>query len=143
MPFGNVTNNQGGMPTMEGTYTLEVARIEDMEDGQFGPRMRWVFSATDEDGDQVTWDNGDPFEWFQQTGATLGPRSTARKWAEALLGRELREGETGEQVTDALLGRKARALVSTNEAGYSRIVGLTPLKKKVAPAKQQEDADPF
>ena len=59
MPFGNVTNNTGNLPQLDGTYTLEVIRIEDMEPGQYGDRMRWVFEATDEDGDLVTYESGD------------------------------------------------------------------------------------
>ena len=142
MPFGNVTDGGGSMPKMEGSYILEVLRIEDMEDGQFGARMRWVFEAVEDDGTVVSWDNGEPFEWFQQSGATLGPRSTARKWAEALLGRELRAGEEGESVTEQLIGRKARALIDNNEAGFARIVGLTALRAKAA-KKGEPVAEPF
>lgn len=142
MPFGNVTDGGGSMPKMEGSYILEVLRIEDMEDGQFGARMRWVFEAVEDDGTVVSWDNGEAFEWFQQSGATLGPRSTARKWAEALLGRELRAGEEGEAVTEQLIGRKARALIDNNEAGFARIVGLTALRAKAA-KKGEPVAEPF
>lgn len=142
MPFGNVTDGGGSMPKMEGSYIIEVLRIEDMEDGQFGARMRWVFEAVEDDGTVVSWDNGEAFEWFQQSGATLGPRSTARKWAEALLGRELRAGEEGESVTEQLIGRKARALIDNNEAGFARIVGLTALRAKAA-KKGEPVAEPF
>lgn len=142
MPFGNVTDGGGSMPKMEGSYILEVLRIEDMEDGQFGARMRWVFEAVEDDGTVVSWPDGEPFEWFQQSGATLGPRSTARKWAEALLGRELRAGEEGEAVTEQLIGRKARALIDNNEAGFARIVGLTALRAKAA-KKGEPVAEPF
>ena len=143
MPFGKVTDGSGTMPKMEGSYVVEVIRIEDMEDGQFGARMRWVFEAVEDDGTVVSWDNGDAFEWYQQSGATLGPRSTARRWAEALLGRELKVGEDGETVTEQLIGRKARALVDTNELGFSRIVGLTPMRAKTARKRGAEDDSPF
>ena len=141
MPFGNVTNNAGNLPQLDGTYTLEVIRLEDLEPGLYGDRMRWVFKATDEDGDIVTYDSGDPYEWYQTTGATLGPRSTARDWAQKFLGRELRDGETGDGVADQLVGKKARALVELQDNGYSRISGLTVIKRKAA--KVETDADPF
>jgi hypothetical protein len=142
MPFGNVTNNSGNLPKLDGSYTLEIERIEDIEPGQYGDRMRWVFTAVDEDGEQVCYDSGDPYEWYQTTGATLGPRSTAREWAQKFLGRELREGETGAEIAEQLVGKKARALVELQDNGYSRISGLTAMKRK-APAKQEDDADPF
>ena len=145
MPFKKVTNTVGGpMPSIEpGTYTVTVLRIEDMEPGQYGERMRWVLSLADEDGEPVTWDSGDVFEWFQQTGTTLGPKSTARKWADALMGRDLREGDDGDDVADALIGKSARALIDIGETGYARIVGLTPLKRraKAAPVKAQDEDD--
>ena len=144
MPFKKVTNSVGGtMPTIEpGTYTVTVLRIEDMEPGLYGDRMRWVLALTDDAGAPVTWDSsGEPFEWFQQTGTTLGPKSTARKWADALMGHELREGASGEDVADLLIGKSARALIDMGETGFARIVGLTPLKRraKPAPAPVEED----
>jgi hypothetical protein len=134
------------MPTIEpGTYTVTVLRIEDMEPGQYGERMRWVLALTDEDGAPVTWDNGDPYEWWQQTGTTLGPKSTARKWADALMGRDLRDGDDGDDVADALIGKSARALIDIGETGFARIVGLTPLKRraKAAPVEAEEDTGVF
>ena len=144
MPFKKVTNSVAGtMPTIEpGTYTVTVLRIEDMEPGQYGDRMRWVLALTDDAGAPVTWDSSaEPFEWFQQTGTTLGPKSTARKWADALMGHELREGASGEDVADLLIGKSARALIDMGETGFARIVGLTPLKRraKPAPAPVEED----
>ena len=147
MPFKKVTNTVGGsMPTIEpGTYTVTVLRIEDMEPGQYGERMRWVLALTDEDGVPVAWDNGDPYEWWQQTGTTLGPKSTARKWADALMGRDLRDGDDGDDVADALIGKSARALIDIGETGFARIVGLTPLKRraKAAPVEAEEDTGVF
>ena len=136
MPFKKVTNSVGGtMPTIEpGTYTVTVLRIEDMEPGQYGDRMRWVLALTDDAGAPVTWDSGDPYEWWQQTGTTLGPKSTARKWADALMGHELREGASGEDVADLLIGKSARALIDIGETGFARIVGLTPLKRRAKAA---------
>jgi len=145
MPFKKVTNSIGGtMPAIDpGTYVVTVLRIEDMEPGLYGDRMRWVMALTDDAGEPVTWDNGEPYEWWQQTGTTLGPKSTARKWADALMGRDLREGDDGDDVADALIGKSARALIDIGETGYARIVGLTPLKRraKATPAKAQDDDD--
>ena len=143
MPFKKVTNSVGGtMPTIEpGTYTVTVLRIEDMEPGLYGDRMRWVLALTDDAGEPVTFDSGDPYEWWQQTGTTLGPRSTARKWADALMGHELREGASGEDVADLLIGKSARALIDMSETGFARIVGLTPLKRRAKPATAPVDEE--
>ena len=139
MPFGNVTNSSGNLPQLDGTYTLEIVRLEDLEPGQFGDRMRWVFNATDDEGDLVTYESGDPYEWYQTTGATLGPRSTARDWAQKFLGRDLADGEKGHEVAAELVGKKARALVELQDNGYSKISGLTAMKRKQA----KTEVDPF
>jgi hypothetical protein len=66
MPFKKVTNSVGGtMPTIEpGTYTVTVLRIEDMEPGQYGERMRWVLALHDEDAsaNHPTYDMPLPYE---------------------------------------------------------------------------------
>lgn len=139
MGFGTVSNGGGTMPQMDGTYVLTVLRVEDGGEGQFGPRMRWVFSCTDEDGDNVTWDDGTPFELWQSTGTSLGPKGKARKWAEAVLQRELVNGENGDEIVRQMVGKRVRALIQTNEAGYAGIVGMTPMRDK----KRQPAAEPF
>jgi hypothetical protein len=139
MPFGNATNSTGGnLPQLDGTYTLEIVRFEDMEPGQYGDRMRWVFNVTDDDGELVTYESGDAYEWYQTTGTTLGPRSTARDWAQKFLGRDLADGEKGQDVAAELVGKKARALVELQDNGYSKISGLTAIKRKA-----KTWADPF
>tara|TARA_R110000824_G_scaffold3095_1_gene14153 strand:+ start:65 stop:508 length:444 start_codon:yes stop_codon:yes gene_type:complete len=147
MPFKNVTNTVGGtQPEIEpGTYTVEVLGIEEMEPGQYGDRMRWVLGLTDEDGEIIAWPNGEQYEWWQQTGTTLGPRSTARKYSDALLGRELRDGEDGDAILEELIGRTARALIEIGESGYPRIAAMTPIKKRKAKAAEdsQAEADVF
>ena len=138
MPFKNVTNTVGGtQPEIEpGTYTVEVIGIEEMEPGQYGERMRWVLGLTDEDGETISWPDKSPYEWWQQTGTTLGPRSTARKYADAMLGRELRDGEDGDDILEELIGRTARALIEIGESGYPRIAAMTPIKKRKAKAAE-------
>ena len=147
MPFKNVTNTVGGtQPEIEpGTYTVEVLGIEDMEPGQYGERMRWVLGLTDEDGEIITWENGDRYEWWQQTGTTLGPRSTARKYADALLARDLRDGEEGDAILEELVGRTARALIEIGESGYPRIAAMTPIRKRKAKAadNRHDEEDVF
>lgn len=147
MPFKNVTNTVGGtQPEIEpGTYTVEVLNIEDMEPGQYGERMRWVLGLTDEDGEIITWENGDRYEWWQQTGTTLGPRSTARKYADALLARDLRDGEEGDAILAELVGRTARALIEIGESGYPRIAAMTPIRKRKAKAadNRHDEGDVF
>lgn len=140
MGFGTVSSGGGTMPQMDGTYTLTVLRVEEGGEGQFGPRMRWVFECRDEDGDLVAWDDGSTFELWQSTGTSLGPKGKARKWAEAVLGRELVNGESGDKIVAEMIGKTVRALIQTNESGYAGIIGMTPIRKK---PKVAAPADPF
>jgi len=142
--FKDVSNATSDLPTIEaGTYTVTVLSIEDMEPGIYGERMRWVFSVVDEDGDAVTWEDGTDYEWWQQTGVSLGPRATARKWADALYAKELEADTSGSEIAEGLVGKSARALIDHNENGYPRIVAMTPIKKKKKKEKIADEADPF
>jgi hypothetical protein len=59
-------------------------------------------------------------------------KSTARAWSEALLGRTLQDGESGQAIQEAIIGCKATAVVAPNAGGFPRIVAMTPLKKRAA-----------
>lgn len=131
MPFQDATSKESSLPVIDGMVTLELLRIEDMEPGQYGARCRWVFEVSDDDG-VIAWPDGEPYDWWQMTGTSMAIKSTARAWSEALLGRTLEEGETGKAIQDAIIGRKATAVVAPNAGGFPHIVAMTPIKKRVA-----------
>ena len=141
MPFKDATSGESSLPTIDGMVTLELLRIEDMPPGQYGDRCRWVFAVSDDEGD-ITWENGDPYDWWQMTGTSMAMKSTARAWSEALLGRTLEDGEAGQAIQDAIIGCKATAVVAPNAGGFPRIVAMTPLKRRAARARAQVQAAP-
>ncbi len=130
MPFQNASSSEpSSLPQFDGICTLRVLRIEDIEDGRYGPRCRWVFAVADAGGD-VTWENGDTYEWWQVSSTSMGIKSTGRPWAEALLGRALHENESGVDIATALIGCTASAVITLNDAGYPRIAAMTPIRKE-------------
>lgn len=127
----------------DGQYLLQLQRLEDAEPGQFGPRVRWVFlmwnASTRE---QVCWENGEPYEWWRMTSPKTGQRSTARKYMEALLGRDLTTDDTGEALAKAVVGRTALAMVATNDEGWAEIVSIKPYTKGSAQAQATPEPAP-
>lgn len=135
--------NDSSFPELDGKYVLRCDRIEDADPGQFGPRVRWVFSLWDfATQAPVTWDNGEPFEWFQLTSTKTGNKSVARKWMQALLGREITPDDSGAALAQAVVGKYAEVMIAENDAGYPHIVSIKPYSpkagKKAAPAPAPE-----
>ncbi len=149
--FGKVTNTVGSFKPSnfdDGRHLLELMALEDTEHAQFGPGLKWVWRlASYPENEQVVDDRGFPYEFWQFTGQGLGiDRKTqgptkARKNVQALLGRELKEGEAAPDADD-LIGRKAIAMVQLNDADKLEITKIDPAKKKAAAAvKSEEDED--
>lgn len=137
MPFKDASNAESNLPVIDGMVTLELLRIEDIEPGQYGDRCRWVFEVSDADG-PITWPNGDPYDWWQMTGTSMSIKSPARAWSEALLGRTLEDGESGEAIAASLIGCKATAVVALNAKGFSRIAAMTPIKLRAPRAAPRQ-----
>jgi len=120
----------------DGQYRIKCVRIEDGEDGQYGPRMRWVFLLQNAQTEEViSWDDGSPFEWFQNTGTSTGKKSKARPWIEAFIGREITSEDTGAGLANAVIGKYALAMIAENANGYSEIVSIKPANKAAGKAK--------
>ena len=121
----------------DGQYRIKCVRIEDAEPGQYGARMRWVFVLQDvHTREVIAWDNGDVFEWFQNTGVSTGTKSKARPWIEAFIAREVTPEDTGEALAEEVIGKYALAMIAENARGYSEIVSIkpdVPAKAKAAP----------
>lgn len=125
--------NDSSFPELDGKYLMRCDRIDEADPGQFGPRVRWVFSLWDfATQEPVTWDNGDPFEWFQLTSTKTGNKSTARKWMQAFLNREITPDDSGAALAQAVVGKYAEVTVAENDAGYPHIVSIKPYSPKQA-----------
>lgn len=112
----------------EGNYILQLKALEDGEPGTFGARMRWTFLAWHlETGAQVINEqDGTPFEWWQSTGESIGPRSKARPWVEALLGRKIEKGDDAGAISEEIIGKSMEAYVAPNEDDYVTILRAKP-----------------
>jgi hypothetical protein len=112
-------SNQDSTIVPEGRWRLELQRIEAAPPSTFSddtsPRAKWVFHLyaemveNMEKGEQFYF-NGEPYELFRHTSLKNSPRAYARKYAEALLGRALTEGEIPSKAS--LLGKSMSAVIS-------------------------------
>lgn len=133
----------------DGFYYAQCVNIEDGEEGQFGPSIRWVFHLKSQDtGEMVLIPEGDNagqiYEFYAFTSTKMTPKAKARKWSEVLLGREIEVGESGSAIANECIGKSALVLIEANEAGYPRIENLTAIpkkgKQKAAPTPEPEPA---
>lgn len=120
-----------------GTYGIELARIGDPQDGDFGRFIRLTFKVRDAaDWEPLFSSNGDEFELDAQASYKLGQKTKLRGWVEALLGRPLESGE--ELDLDSLVGKRALAGIiqreGTQGGTFNNIATIAPLPKKRAPA---------
>ncbi len=122
----------------DGVYAVKLISVEEQISRDGLDFLRWIFEVV-----------GEPeYAGASLTGATslrLSPRSKARQWAEALLGRRLERGE--ELDTDTLIGRTAMATVTTVDrdgVSYNRIESLAPVRRAARPAPEPAPGDlPF
>ena len=93
----------------EGRYRLTLRDLSD-ETGEYGPRVKWVFTPiVNAEGEVVTDDRGFPLEYFEWTGQSIGERSNAKPIAEALLGKSV-EGIDPMDVSEMVIGKSASAM---------------------------------
>jgi hypothetical protein len=112
-----------------GSYIVKLVRVEKAEDGQFGPRRRWVFHLADAaTGTPAYRADGSLFEFAQLSSTKLGRKARAREYAEALLNRDLTDGERGADLVPQLVGKKALALIGENANGWTEVIRMQPLK---------------
>lgn len=117
----------------DGRYIAKLVRLEPTDHAQYGPGVRWVFHlATPETMSLVVDVDGQPYELWQTTSTKMGKNvrsgkvARARTWSEALLDREIADSETGADIGESVVGRKAVVLIGKNEAGYPRILQMDP-----------------
>ena len=157
-PFRDVSNSSGGGDYAEfiepGRYLLKLVRFEDLgvstfaEPGDPNPphSIRWAFlvARPDSSTEPLLGMDGQRFELFGYTSTATGKKSKARPWLQALLGRELSEGEKGADLAREALGRKAWAMldhkVIPGEQGSQDrttvvILSLSPYKEGEKPGR--------
>jgi hypothetical protein len=123
----------GGTFIEDGRYLVKVKRLEPVEDNGFGPGVKWVFNLATTDGELVKDERGFDAELWQFSSRKMSKgakTAKARAWAEALLGRELSDDETGDGLAELLIGKKALALIGQNEKERSTILKMTPIAAK-------------
>lgn len=149
--FNDPTNGGGAADIPDGQYVIRLVRLEDYEPGQYGPRVKWVFNLWNAQSQQpvVYEDSGQPYEWWRLTSTKTGEKSTARKYMEALLNRQVVPGDSGAALAQEVIGKYALAMIATNEDGYPEIVNIKPYVQQAqaapaaaAPAPAQAPAPP-
>jgi len=91
---------------------LTLAEIEDAGTGQFGPSILWKWkmsTPTTPEEFRVDGNSGDPYLFYAYSSTKMSPKADARHWAEALLGREIEDGEKLEP--NSLLGKRMQAMI--------------------------------
>jgi len=145
-----------------GQYVLTLAEIEDAGVGQYGPSILWKWKMSTPsapDSFTVDADSGEPYLFYAYSSTKMTPKARARHWAEALLNREIQDGQKIDP--SSLVGERMQALVihetaedGTVRAKISREMRPKPLRAtppatksatatKGAPAAQFIPASPF
>lgn len=140
--FGFPTvKSSGGIEIEPGRYLVKLLRYERVDDGQFGPRRKWIFAIATADTQQPLYDaEGNLVEFAEWTSLKLGQKARARMLFEGLLGRELEDGEDGRAIAKECIGRKGLALIGPNENQWTCVLSLQPYTNGDGKAKQSAAA---
>jgi hypothetical protein len=107
-----------------GRYLVKLFKLEPTSHPQYGAGVKWVFVIATPDGKPLYDKHNAPLELWQTTSLRLTPNSKARPWVEALLDRPLTNGEDPAAIAQAIVGKKAYALIGLNDKGYSTVLQL-------------------
>lgn len=130
-------NDVGAFEILEaGKYRLKVDRIEEAT-GEFGPQNKWVFLVSGPAGQLMQSDGTTPYEFWAYTSNKTGPGSKAGEYFEALLDRQLVEGESGAQLATDVIGKIAEAMIGVirvtrngSDRNINKILQMMPLKRR-------------
>ena len=122
----------------EGMYEAELVEIRDIQT-QFGASWRWIFRVLD-----AETENGEAPLVSGVTSQRLSTRSKAYAWISALLGRNLKGGETID--LDTLVGKKAQVEIRNRRmrdgTEVSNVVDVKPLpRRKARRAKKKSEEE--
>lgn len=125
--------SEGFQAVDPGRYIVRVVGLDPTEHVEYGPGIKWRFNLAEQaTGTPIYQADGSMYELWQTTSTKLSPRSRARPWVEALLGRDLADGDTGPALAQEVIGKKALALVGPNDKGYTSILSMSPYKAALA-----------
>jgi hypothetical protein len=124
-----------------GVYPAIFDRLEEPnEEGQYGPFLNWHFTVTTEDDTVEVLGRSSKPEYFTRA-------TKARQWFEAILGRDLKKGESADPNT--LRGTRVKLtldIVKTERGDErNRIVGIRRSQEaegKVMPVQSSSTVDP-
>lgn len=103
----------------EGTYEADFDGVEEGPEGQFGPSIRWNFTAYVE---------GEPEKVNGLTSTSTSTKSKGYEWLTAVMGRQ---PEVGEAIDfDSLKGSRCKVLVEDNAKGWPGVTKVFPKGKK-------------
>jgi hypothetical protein len=127
-----LTASTGGIKIDDGVYDATLLDIEVRQATANSPNkdpfLMWTFHVYDTEEGQ---------EMKQSTSSAFTPKTNARKWAEALIGRKYEVGE--ECDTDTLCPKDCQVLVSNdNDKGFAKIINVLAAKKRFGPKKPRD-----
>jgi hypothetical protein len=145
--FPAATNEDSNI-VPEGRWTLELLGIEDAPPSQFRPedgrRFKWNFALYDGPGlapGQRFVFNNEPYIFYRHTSKKNSPRATARKYAEALIGKKFDDGYVP-TVRD-MVGRRMSGVVAYEISEFDSsqtVLKLLSLKSAGSPATTAQAA---
>lgn len=128
MLFNPATNGGDFIIVQPGVYTVEFSDIKLTSHPEYGPGYNWRFLIDTEKHPDAVTDEGEPLMLSGLSGTKMSKKAKARLWIEALLGRELAEGEAPSE--DDIRGKKVQAMVSIlikDGKEYNKIDSLAPI----------------
>lgn len=102
----------------EGTYEADFDGVEEGPAGQFGPSIKWLFTAYVE---------GEPTKVNGLTSTSASVKGKAYEWLTAILGRQ---PAVGEQIDfDSLKGNRCKVLIEKNAKDWPGVAKVYAAKK--------------
>ena len=102
----------------EGTYEADFDGVAEGPDGQYGPSIKWQFTAYVE---------GEPTPVNGLTSTSTSVKSKGYEWLTAILGRQPGVGETID--LDALKGARCKVLIEKNAKEWPGVAKVYASKK--------------
>jgi hypothetical protein len=133
MGFQDAKGDSTYVEIEDGRYIVKLVQLEEMPPNEahpdWGASIRWYLNVATYPEQRVLMDPTSklPLEFWQYTGTSMSPKSKARPWVEAFLGRALIDGQDkGDDITAAVVGCKAVALIGLNANGKKAILSIQP-----------------
>jgi hypothetical protein len=136
MPTVRATS--GGIPLDDGSYSATALEVEEMEPAgtSLGGEAWWRWRFLIHDGSRAG------VELTTGSSTRFGPKSKARTWMQALLGRKIPDGE--DITFEQYLPRDCTVVIRHNERDYPYVSDVLPAKGGTARPLAPEQADiPF